>query len=107
MTPAIDLGATPAVIQVIKKGLPGIVAPAWEELKDKLRQNPRFVPPDKRQVWAKAFKAIPNHRHADLPSAWRACWTIYNIEGGERERVTVIFLGSHKRYDRLYGFATS
>ena len=107
MTPVIDLGATPAVIKRIKKGLPKSVEPAWEDLKAKLREGARFVRPDKREVWRKAFKAIPNHRRADLPGAWRACWTIYTLDGGEHERVTVLFLGTHKEYDRLYGFATS
>ncbi len=107
MTSTIDLGATPSVIKRIKKGLPKNVEPAWEDLKAKLREDPRFVGPDKRRVWRKAFKEIPNHRHANLPAAWRASWTIYNIDGGQRERVTVLFLGTHKEYDRLYGFATS
>lgn len=107
MTPPIELGATPAVVKTIEKGLPKPVGPAWEELKEKLRQDPRFVKPDKREIWSKAFRNIPNHRHANLPLAWRACWTIQNIGGGQRERVTVLFLGTHKKYDRLYGFSTS
>lgn len=105
MTPAYDLGATPAVVKRLKKGLPKQVDPAWAKLKAQLWRDPRFVVPDKDTIWRKAFKRIPNHRHADLPGAWRASWTIYSIEGGER--VTVIFLGTHKEYDRLYGFKTS
>lgn len=101
----IDLGATPAVIKRLRKGLPKAVEAAWQALKDKFRQDPRFVPPDKREIWRKAFRNIPNHRHADLPGAWRASWTVYNVGGGER--VTVLFVGTHKEYDRLYGFATS
>lgn len=105
MTTPFELGATPAVVKRIRKGLPTSVEPAWEDLKARLRRDPRFVAPDKRTTWRKAFKDIPNHRHADLPNAWRAAWTIYSVDGGER--VTVIFLGSHKEYDRLYGFSTS
>ena len=105
MTPAFDLGATPPVLKRIQKGLPKAVEPAWEQLKARLRHDPRFVAPDRRTIWRKAFKDIPNHRHTDLPSAWRCSWTIYNIDGGER--VTVVFLGTHKEYDRLYGFQTS
>ncbi len=107
MTPSIELGATPAVLKRVKRGLPKAVAPAWEDLKSKLRSDPRFVKPDRRKIWSQSFKDIPNHRHADLPCAWRASWTIRNIDGGQGERVTVIFLGTHKQYDRLYGFATS
>lgn len=105
MTPEVDLGATPAVIKRIKKGLPKAIEPAWKNLKAQLRRDPRFVAPDKRTIWRKTFKDIPNHRHTDLPGVWRASWTIYNVDGGER--VTVIFLGTHKEYDRLYGFRTS
>lgn len=105
MTPAYDVGATPAVLKRIKKGLPKTVGPAWEDLKTQLGRDPRFVVPDKRKIWRKAFKDIPNHRHADLPGAWRASWTIYSVDG--KERVTVIFLGTHKEYDRSYGFRTS
>ena len=107
MTSTFNLGATPSVIKRLKKGLPKKVEPAWEELKDQLRTDPRFVSPDKREIWKKAFKDVPNHRHSDLPGAWRASWTIYNTPGEEGERVTILFVGSHKEYDRLYGFATS
>ncbi len=104
---AFDLGATPRVIRRLEKGLPKAVAPAFEDLKDQLRQDPRFVGPDKREIWKKPFPEIPNHRHADLPHAWRASWTIQNVDGGRRERVTILFIGTHKEYDRLYGFQTS
>lgn len=100
-----DLGATPSVVKRIEQGLPKDVAKAWNELKTQLRKDARYVRPDKREVWGKAFPNIPNHRHADLPGAWRASWTIRATEGGEQ--VTVIFLGTHKEYDRLYGFRTS
>jgi hypothetical protein len=104
---AIDLGATPRVIGRLERGLPKSVAPAFEDLKDRLRQDPRFARPDKREIWTKPFPEIPNHRHADLPGAWRASWTVQNIDGGRRERVTILFVGTHKEYDRLYGFQTS
>ncbi len=91
----------------IRKGLPKAVMPAWSKLKSQLVDDPRFVRPDKRAVWGKAFPDIPNHRHADLPGAWRACWTIRTESGESHEVVTVVFLGTHKRYDRVYGFSTS
>lgn len=106
-TPVIELGATPAVQKRLSKGLPAGVQAAWDELKAQLRKDPRFVVPDKRTIWRKAFRDVPNHRHADLPGAWRASWTIRNADGGQREIVTVLFLGTHKEYDELYGFATS
>jgi hypothetical protein len=105
--PAIELGATPAVQKRLGKGLPAGVQAAWDELKAQLRRDPRFVAPDKRNIWERAFGDVPNHRHADLPSAWRTSWTIRNADGGQREIVTVLFLGTHKEYDQLYGFATS
>ena len=102
-----DLGARPTVAKRIQRGLPNRVVPAFEELKQQLRRDPRFVAPDKREIWKKPFPDIPNHRHADLPGAWRASWTIQNMDAGSVERVTIIFLGTHKEYDRLYGFKTS
>lgn len=105
--PPVDLGADSRVHKRIAKGLAPGVETAWEKLKAQLRKNPRFVGPDKREVWKKAFPDIPNHRHADLPGTWRACWTIRNADGGARELVTVLFLGTHKEYDSLYGFSTS
>jgi hypothetical protein len=102
-----DLGATPTVAKRLQKGLPQTVDTAWTNLKHQLGTAPRFVGPDKRDVWKQAFPDIPNHRHSDLPDAWRACWTIRNINDGEGERVTVVFLGTHKEYDRLYGFRTN
>ncbi len=103
----IELGATPAVLQCIAKGLKPEIQIAWNELKDQLQRNPRFLVPDKKRIWRQAFRDIPNHRHADLPAAWRASWTIRNAAGGATEIVTVLFLGTHKDYDELYGFATS
>lgn len=105
--PTIELGATPAVLKRIEGGLAPGVSAAWDQLKEQLRRNPRFVKPDKKPVWDKAFRDIPNHRHADLPGAWRACWTIRNAGGGTKDVVTVLFIGTHKEYDTVYGFATS
>ena len=104
---AIDLGATPSVVRRIERGLPAKVRSAFEDLKSQLRSDPRFVRPDKREIWKKPFPEIPNHRHADLPDAWRTAWTIQNVGGGSHERVTILFLGTHKQYDRLYGFQTT
>ncbi len=100
--PEFDVGATPTVIKRIAKGLAPGVRAAWEGLVRQLKKDPRFVVVDKKEVWGKAWKDAPNHRHADLPSAWRAAWTIRSSDG--KERVTVLFLGTHKEYEELYGF---
>jgi hypothetical protein len=105
--PAIELGADPRVLKRLAKGTPPGVLAAWDDLKAKLRTDPRFMAPDRKTIWGKAFPGIPNHRHEDLPAAWRAAWTIRNSESGTKELVTVLFVGSHKEYDDLYGFATS
>lgn len=104
---AYDLGATPAAGRRLAKGLPARVDSAWKALKERLRVDAQFVPPDKRTVWGTAFPDVPNHRHADLPDGWRATWTIRNVAGGTREAVTVLFLGTHKEHETLYGFTTS
>lgn len=105
--PTIELGATNAVARRLDKGLPAKVQADWHALKEQLRRDPRFLVPDKKEIWGKAFRDVPNHRHADLAQGWRASWTIRNADGGKKELVTVLFLGPHKEYDALYGFSTS
>ncbi|HUR26236.1 MAG TPA: hypothetical protein VM327_09520 [Candidatus Thermoplasmatota archaeon] len=87
--------------------MPAKVQADWEALKEQLGRDARFVLPDKKEIWRKAFRDVPNHRHADLAEAWRAAWTIRNADGGKKELVTVLFLGTHKEYDVLYGFSTT
>lgn len=96
------MGATPSVGRRIAKGLPKGLDDAWLKLIQTLKANPRFVTVDKKVIWAKAWADVPNHRHADLPGAWRAAWTIRAADGNEK--VTVLFLGTHKEYEEMYGF---
>lgn len=102
--PTIELGATPSVNKRVQSKLPPGVESAWRLLKAKLQKDPRFVKPDKRTIWGKAWSDLPNHRHDDLPGAWRVCWTIRNADGGKKEEVTIIFFGTHTEYNQLYGY---
>lgn len=97
-----EVGATYAVMKRLEKDVAPGVRAAFGGLVDRLRADPRFVAPDKRTIWGKAWPDVPNHRHDDLPGAWRVAWTI-RAEDGE-EKVTVLFLGTHKEYEKLYGF---
>lgn len=103
----IELGPTTAVSRRLSKGLPAKVQADWDALKRQLTIDPRFVVPDKKTIWRKAFRDVPNHRHTDLAAAWRASWTIRNADGGKKELVTLLFLGTRKDYDERYGFSTS
>ena len=97
-----DVGATPAVVKKRDRcRAPGVLE-AFADLVDQLQAQPRFVRPDKKTVWGKAWRDIPNHRHADLPGAWRVCWTIRRSGAGEL--VTILFLGTHGEYEQLYRF---
>lgn len=103
----IELGAVPQVQRAINKGLPNDVGKAFEAVKRRLQEDPWFCRADKKTVWSKVWPDVPNHRHADLPDAWRCCWTVRIKNDGVDYDVTVLFLGTHKEYDRLYGFHTT
>lgn len=40
---------------------------------------------------------------SDLPDGWRATWTVRSL--GTKRIVTILFFGTHKEYEELYGFA--
>lgn len=99
---AFEVEGTSAVVKRREKCRSSKVLEAFRRLVDQLGKDPFFVVPDKASIWRKGFPDIPNHRHADLPEAWRAGWTV--IREGEKTKVLVVFLGTHKEYDNSYGF---
>lgn len=96
------MGATPPVLRRLAKCRTPGVKESFERLVARLRENPRFVTPDQRTIWARPWPDLPNHRHHDLPGAWRACWTVRH--GSRGDLVTLVFLGTHKEYEECYGF---
>lgn len=99
---AFDVEGTAAVVKRREKCKIEKVRVGFSDLLALLRDNPYFVVPDKASIWRKAFPKIPNHRHADLPEGWRVSWTV--MRDGERAKVLVVFLGTHKEYETTYGF---
>ena len=81
--------------------VPG-VADAFRSIVERLRSDPQFVVTDKKEIWRKAFPDLPNHRHTNLPGAWRMAWSV--IRQGTDQVVLVVFLGSHEAYEETYGF---
>lgn len=101
----IHIEATRGVLKARAKCRTPGVAEAFDRLVEALRLDERYGgPPDKAGVWQPVWPDIPNHRHANLPGAWRACWT--SRPEGPDVIVTILFLGTHKEYERLYGFTT-
>jgi len=97
-----EIEGTPRVVKARAKcKVPGVLD-AFASVLTKLQQNPRYVVPDKPQIWKKEFPDLPNHRHDDLPDGWRVSWSV--IRQGQTDSVLVVFLGSHKDYENTYGF---
>ena len=96
--------ATRQVVKRITRCKDPRVREAFDSLVQRLRDDPQYVPPDKRAVWRKAFPGMPNHRHANLPDGWRAAWSV--VPRDQDVVVVVIFVGTHKEYEKTYGFRT-
>lgn len=52
------------------------------------------------------FADLPNLHRLALPDGWRALYTVATHPTEGRE-VRVVFIGDHKRYDRLFGYKSS
>lgn len=61
--------------------------------------------PDQRTTWERPYPTLTNHRHVDLPMGWRLSYTVANPQG-QAPRVVVLWFGTHKEYERKYGFKT-
>lgn len=72
---------------------------------DTIASAPEAFAPDKAAVWAGAWPDLANHRHVNLRRGWRLCYTVAR-RAGEEPLVIVVFLGTHKEYERRYGFRT-
>lgn len=52
------------------------------------------------------FANAPNLFRLALPDGWRALYVVHS-RPREAARVEVVFIGNHKRYDRLFGYKRS
>lgn len=51
----------------------------------------------------KRFRHFPNLYRLALPDGWRALYTI-RVRKDVPPGVRIVFVGDHKRYDRLFGY---
>lgn len=52
------------------------------------------------------FKDAPNLFRLALPDGWRALYVVHTRPKAAA-RVEIVFIGDHKRYDRLFGYKSS
>lgn len=56
-----------------------------------------------RTLFPHRFRHAPNLFRLALPDGWRALYVVHTRPRGEA-RVEIVFIGDHKRYERLFGF---
>jgi hypothetical protein len=85
-------------------------APAQTALRNKVKHallaDPFWGDRIRRELWPKEFRHLPNLFRFELPDAHRGVYSVLTHPGRERE-IRIVWLGSHKRYDRLFGYSTS
>ena len=84
-------------------------ATAWLALVAKgqaLAANAQLGDPIQRDRWPKRFKGWQNLYRLELPGGFRALYTVQFVQGiGHLARID--WVGDHKEYDRMFGYATS
>ncbi|HEV8360557.1 MAG TPA: hypothetical protein VGR28_08900 [Candidatus Thermoplasmatota archaeon] len=56
-----------------------------------------------RTLFPRKFRDAPNLFRLALPDGWRALYVVHTKPPGEG-RVEIVFIGDHKRYERLFGY---
>lgn len=60
-----------------------------------------------RDRWPRSFRNHPNLNRLELAHAHRALYTVYYEAARDQHKVVIEWIGSHKEYDVLFGYATS
>ena len=76
---------------------------ALRELAKRLRLEPFLGGRVARHLLPKEFRGLPNLFRLELPDGWRALYTVAS-NPSEGTQVRVVWIGSHSRYDRLFGY---
>lgn len=76
------------------------------KLKPELLADPFRGDRIRRNLWPKRFRHLPNLFRFELPGAHRGVYSVLTYPGQQRE-IRIVWLGNHKRYDRLFGYSTS
>ncbi len=100
-----EVVATPVVARALKAKLSADMKESIERAIEQLANDPLLTGPDQRKIWEPVFPELENHRHVDLRSGWRLCYSVVPRRG-QSPLVIVVFLGTHKEYERKYGFKT-
>lgn len=74
------------------------------ELAKRLRVEPFLGDRVSRRFIPRRFRDLPNLFRLELPDGWRA---LYTVASGPATgvQVRVVWIGSHDRYDRLFGYS--
>ena len=75
-------------------------------IKARLEVDPYAGDRIRRERWPREFRSFANLFRLELPESHRAVYTVLTSPGRPRE-VRMVWLGNHKKYDRLFGYATS
>ena len=76
------------------------------KVKPALLADPFWVDRIRRNLWPKPFRHLPNLFRFELPAAHRGVYSALTYPGQARE-IRIVWLGNHKRYDRIFGYSTS
>lgn len=89
------------------RALPASVQDALrQQIKPALLGDPFCGDKIARRLWPQRFRGSPNLFRLELPEAHRGVYTVLTHPGLDRE-VRIVWLGNHKKYDRLFGYSTS
>ena len=87
--------------------LPDVVQSALRaKVKPALVKDPFWGDKIRKELWPKPYRNLPNLFRFELPDAHRGVYSVLTYPGCERE-IRIVWLGNHKQYDRLFGYATS
>ena len=75
-----------------------------QEHAKRLREEPFLGDRIPRERVPKRFRSLPNLFRLELPKGWRALYTVASSPTAGTQ-VRIVWVGDHKRYDRLFGYA--
>jgi hypothetical protein len=73
------------------------------ELARRLKSEPFLGDRIPQRLKPREFKGLPNLFRLELPDGWRALYTVASSPS-EGTQVRILWIGSHSRYDRLFGY---
>ena len=72
------------------------------ELAHRLRVEPYFGDRIRVELVPRPMRNLPNLLRLELPDGWRALYTVISTRRGHHVRI--LWIGDHKRYERLFGY---